>query len=500
MDALTTLMLMRRRGARIWVQKGVLRFEAPKGAIGSEDILQLRRFKSEIINLIAQETFEDKTPLSRRFEHDSIPLTPLQQRVWISNLQASEPHIRKHALGVRVVGELRVDTLCGVLDRLVARHDILRTRFQISKEGLSQYINPPQPVLLPIEDLSISELQRDELILERTLRDFLGQRVYLCHGPLFANKLIRITARDHILIITLHEFISDCRSNEIIMQEIWYDYLQSVRGQGVTIERPVLQFADYAVWLRKMSSHWMNAHAPYWREHLSNVSTNSLWWTRSAPDEEPDDWVTVTIPIAAYTVTELATVARQRDSFPALMVLAAYVAALVCTYDHRDILVTMVDHGRHCSELENMIGWLVNNLLLRVKIESEYTFETLLQNLATELSNAYQHRDYNWVPSFLPDLNPSFYFNWVTSFVKDPLPNDDVLRDYGIILRKYPLAGSSAPATFGVTFEHDTAINGRLVYYRRSEMARGVHTFLRLFQSALTLVIRHPTKSMLCLT
>jgi hypothetical protein len=112
-----------------------------------------------------------------------------------------------------------------------------------------------------------------------------------------------------------------------------------------------------------------------------------------------------------------------------------------------------------------MFGPLVNHLYLRLDVRAERTFAELLQAVTSELQEAYQHRDFNWLRSLIPGMKSELYFNWVTDTGVDSVPPEALTAGAGISLQPYHLERSGLPpASVGVTLRHSGSISGELTY------------------------------------
>lgn len=492
-SALNTLLLIRSRGARLWVENDALKFEAPKGAILPEDIQQLRRFKGEIVELMSRDASANSIPLGSRSALDDVPLTPLQQREWDSICERGDSYPRRHVFAVRVLGELKIQRLCEALDLVRSRHEILRTRFFSLGGSLGQFVEPVSSSHVSVIDLSTAGLQAAEVTLERELVEFAEARANPCQGPIFDARLWRIGERVYVFAVSLDKMISDCNSNEIVCREVWAAYAQAVRGETLSQGRAEIQFADYAVWLLKVHPVWMSTHAQFWQRRFADVTL-----PKSSPTHPSisGNRASVAIPIDADLAEQLLPFARERQVFPALIMLAAYMAAVHRCFGRRDIIVMITDNGRFRLELENMVGWLVNNLFLRVSVCGNDTFQELLSNVGKELANAHHHRDFNWVPALLPHLISDLHFNWVTSRRVDANVCTEDLRSVGIELRSIDLRRSTSVADFEISFRHDAGLIGLLDYSRDSPFAPKVEEFVADLISTLRQLILRPTMTL----
>ena len=494
-SALDTLILLRSRGARLWVENDRLRYTAPKGVLSSEDLDRLRSFRDDLIVLIGGDASDNAVALTRRCPADPVPLTPIQHLTWQSVDRKDQPHVRRHVCAVSVHGNLLVDVLAKALQSLRSRHEVLRTRFLPTVDGgLVQHADAVGPCQLAIIDIA----GREPEVRSRALDELLKATVRLSEGPLFDARLIKLAHEEYLFAASLDEMISDCKSNEIVMREIWTEYVRLARGEEPLMASDPIQVADYAVWLQNSQSAWMGAHASYWRQRLQDASGVAEPCGRRTGRAAVAANRRVAIDLDTETVAQLASFARERQIFPAVVVLAVCVASIFRCYAREDMVVVVVDHGRYRPELHNMIGWLVNNLYLRVAVSAEKTFEDLVWTLGRELENAHHHRDFNRVPLLLPEVVADLHFNWRTGLKTTVLPSDGASGDPDIQLHAVPLPSEPSRSECAITFDHDRGVTGTLEYRVDSWLASAVDRFTSTLKSLLKVFIQHPTQTVGC--
>jgi hypothetical protein len=204
-----------------------------------------------------------------------------QQRLWlVDQIEPGSP-VYNMPVAVRLTGDLDVDALRRALQEVVRRHEVLRTTFA-AVEGLPrQVIAPSLEIDLPLLDLSARpEIQRDWEA--RRLMDEEARGPFdLARGPLIRAKLLRLEARQHLVLVTLHHIVADAWSLGILVREVSALYDAFAHGRPSPLPEPVLQYADYAQWQRDwLSGPVLQAQLDYWVERLRGSGAFPCWSCR----------------------------------------------------------------------------------------------------------------------------------------------------------------------------------------------------------------------------
>jgi hypothetical protein len=438
LDALSILRRMQDQGVFFWVEAGQLRFRSPKGALAAEDLQRLRSCKGELIALLGGD--ESAAPLAHRSLQGAIPLTPLQQLAW-EQLDRRGTWQRSHVFAFRIEGDLDVAALANALACITQRHTVLRTRLSMCNG-------------VPLQ--SVSDCAVHEAEAELSLHELVESEIDLA-GPLFESRLFRLDGDHYILALTLDQLITDCRSDELLSRQIWDEYLQP----GSADPPGQLQFSDYALWLADLHSAWERVHGPYWQARFRALE-------RPAPPAIPAALRSrreLAVGFDPQSTRELMAFARDLDVYPSLILLTAFFALASQVWQRRDIVIAAVDNGRHTAELQTVVGPLVNLLHLRIQVDPQRSFADLLQEVATGLQEAHQHRDYNWLRSLVPGVATELFFNWITYGGFEPIPAQALEARAGIRVRPCPPQRLGLPpAPVGLTIRHTDSLSGSLSY------------------------------------
>ncbi|MBZ4423368.1 condensation domain-containing protein, partial [Myxococcus sp. RHSTA-1-4] len=360
-------------------------FEAPTLAQLAPRIEEARR----------QSTSATPPPLLPAPRSGSLPLSFAQQRLWfLDQLQPGSVQYNMPT-ALRVEGALDVTILESAFTELVRRHESLRTTFGEESGSPVQRIHPPSAVRLDVVDLTgLPEAQRmDEarrLASEHALRPF-----NLATGPLLRVSLLRLAEHQHALLLTVHHIISDGWSNGVVVREVVALYEALRQGQPSPLPPLPVQYADYAVWQRQwLQGEALETQLGWWKEQLAGAPPHlELPTDFIRPPELSHRGATVPVSLPRELSQSLKALAQREGATPFMLLLAAYQLLLSRYSGQEDIVVGSPIAGRRFSELESLIGFFINTLVLRARPEGQLSFLGLLRQVRETTLGAYAHQD-----------------------------------------------------------------------------------------------------------
>ncbi|MDT9002098.1 amino acid adenylation domain-containing protein, partial [Paucibacter sp. APW11] len=207
------------------------------------------------------------TPMLRADRSQPLPLAWSQQRLWfLDHLDAAAGAAYRMPAALRLRGQLNRAALKATLDRLVARHEILRTRF-VAVQG-----QPSQVVDSAAGGFALEELDARGDTLAALQREFFEARFDLAAGPLIRGRLLKLSDDHHLLLIDQHHIVSDGWSIAILVREVATLYAAFCADRADPLPPLSLQFADYAAWQRSaIASASFERQLDYWRERLAGA-------------------------------------------------------------------------------------------------------------------------------------------------------------------------------------------------------------------------------------
>jgi len=336
----------------------------------------------------------DRFRISRCEERQYYPLSSGQQRLWF--LDQIEPGNPAYHYQFRLLfgGSFHKDALTRALNELIRRHDVLRARFAVHDLELVQFIAPATSFEPQFVDLSGRQGETRERE-ERELVTRLNQDPFdLSEGPLVRSLLIRREAEVHLLLMCLHHIVTDRWSMDVFVRELDALYAAFSAGGSSPLEEMPIQYTDYAVWEREsQKGETYQGSLEYWRLQLADLTTLALPMDRPRPAirDFGSDKVVVTLPPLICGKVRQFAKAGGATSFMAY--LTGFAVALSRLTGQVDIVVGTPISNRNLPELEALIGYFTNTLVLRLDLSGDPSASELLGRVREVLLDAYRYQD-----------------------------------------------------------------------------------------------------------
>ena len=318
-----------------------------------------------------------------------------QQRLWfLDQLEPGNPFYT-HLFGVRLRGPLDVSVLAESLAEVVRRHEILRTALpQVGGQPV-QRISPPAGLTLPVVDLSALEQERREEELRRLLREEALRPFDLSRGPLLRPRLLRLEPDDHAVCLTLHHVVMDAWSLGILARELTTLYRAYSSGLPSPLPELPVQYADFSEWQRQhMSGDVLAEHLDFWRSHLAgDLKLVELPTGRERPARLSYRGARLSLPVDEETSARVLALGRRSGATAFMMLLSAFAILLSRTTGQEDLVLGMTLANRNRKELENLIGFFINTLPLRLDLSGSPRFLDLLRRVREVCLEAFAHQD-----------------------------------------------------------------------------------------------------------
>ena len=342
-------------------------------------------------------------PVSR---DSNLPLSFAQERLWFLDQFEPNSSIYNLANGIRIKGTLSVGALEQSLNEIVRRHEALRTNFSMVEGQPIQVISSSFTLPLPILDLSnLSEAEREAEA--QRLADEESHRPFdLARGPLLRSKLLRLGDDDHILLITMHHIVTDGWSLRVFFRELSILYEAFSKGKPVPLTELPIQYVDYAVWQRDwLKGEILDTQLSYWKKQLKNIPTLQLPTDRPRPAVQSFLGASHPLVLSQDLTEKLRSLTRNEGVTLFMALLAAFQVLLHRLTGQEDIVVGSPIAGRNRPDVEGLIGFFLNTLVLSTDLSGNPTFKELLARVREVALGAYDHQD---VPfeKLLEELRP----------------------------------------------------------------------------------------------
>ena len=199
----------------------------------------------------AKQKADQSSPIGRADRRRALPLSFAQQRLWFLAQMEGVSEAYHIYRGVRLKGKLEVGALRRALERIVERHEVLRTVF-LSVEGEPvQQIQGVEESRFQLREEDLRGVKDGAGELDRMVREETRARFDLSRGPLIRGRLVRTGEQEHALLLTMHHIVSDGWSMGVLVRELSVLYGAYSQGGEDPMAELGIQYADYAVWQRE---------------------------------------------------------------------------------------------------------------------------------------------------------------------------------------------------------------------------------------------------------
>ncbi|MBN1667103.1 MAG: amino acid adenylation domain-containing protein [Anaerolineales bacterium] len=339
----------------------------------------------------------DQLPANFQLTSESyvFPASFTQRRLWfIDQLNPGDPVYNMPA-AYRLQGALDRAALERSLERIVERHETLRTTFDYRDDQVVQIVHQFEGFHLPVFDFEhLPAGQRFDAALARIITDC--RRAFdLASDPLIRLVLYRLAADDHILVKTTHHTVSDGWSMQILRREISEFYRADVSGQEPNLPELEIQYGDYSAWQQEwMQGAVLERQLAYWHQQLKNAPpTLELPYDHPRPAVLTSNGARLIYYIPDEVFQALKQVARQAKATDFMACMAALQLLLHQYSGQEDICVGIPIANRQNVQAENLIGFFANTLVIRSDLSANPTFLELLQQVRDTALEAFSYQD-----------------------------------------------------------------------------------------------------------
>ncbi|MDE1482946.1 non-ribosomal peptide synthetase [Xenorhabdus bovienii] len=327
----------------------------------------------------------------------TLPLSWTQQRLWfLAQLDPAAQTAYNMSGGLHLQGHLNQNALKAALDRIVARHEILRTTI-VQAEGKARQVigDADCGFSLTVRDLSQLPESAQQATIEECAQFEASHPFDFAQGPLIRAQLLKLGEQQHVLLLTQHHIISDGWSLNVLMNELSALYQAFGQGQADPLPALVIQYADYAVWQRQwLQGERLEKQLSYWCNELQDAPTLlELPTDKVRPPVQSYHGDQVTFTLSPELNAGLRALSQRHGATLFMTLLAGWGILLSRLSGQPDLVIGTPVANRQYSELEPLIGFFANTLALRIKLEDNPTISALLARVKAHALEAYAHQD-----------------------------------------------------------------------------------------------------------
>ncbi|MCY1047782.1 amino acid adenylation domain-containing protein [Corallococcus sp. bb12-1] len=338
---------------------------------------------------------QDVPPLVPVPRDAPLPLSFAQKRLWVMDRMRPGSPAYNISGALRLKGALDVAVLQRCVDAIVQRHESLRTSFTLDGDEPVQHIHTGLRVPLELVDLSALSPQELEPAVLAQVMTAAGTSFDLARGPLVRLGLVRLAEDEHVFTLVLHHIVSDGWSRGILVRDLMALYDAFSAGQPSPLPEPTVQYADFATWQRGwLTQDAREAQLTWWRQQLEGAPPAlTLPTDRPRPATQSLRGAHHRQVLEPALVDGLRALGRKEGATLFMTVLAAYQAVLSRLTGQDDIPVGTDVAGRNRAETEGLIGFFVNQLVMRGRLQGDPSFRALVSRVREAALGAYAHQD-----------------------------------------------------------------------------------------------------------
>lgn len=355
----------------------------------------------------AEQTDLRPPAIERRPAGAPAPMSFGQRQLWFLQQTAPRSCVYNVSAAARLTGPLNVDALRKSLEEITRRHEILRTRFYLDGDEPVQAAQPEADVdFVSINLERLPRQDRDQAVQRRAEQE-LAEPFDLARGPMIRYKLFRLSADEHVFLITAHHIVCDGWSVAVLDAEISELYRNFVRRRRPALSPLPFQYADYAIWQRASATGdaWREQLA-YWRTHLAgSPSTLDLPADHIRPATPSFQGGVCLTSLNAADLKRLEALGIQRGATLYTTLLAAFATLLSKYTGQHDLVVGAPVAARTLAELEELVGYFVNTLPLRLNWAGDPTFPELTAAVRSVVLDAFSNQEVS-LERIVEELHP----------------------------------------------------------------------------------------------
>ena len=326
---------------------------------------------------------------------DRFPLSFSQLREWLLELLDPGTFAYNMPGGARVLGALDLDVLRRTVGEIVRRHESLRTTFQPSSGEPVQVVTPTATVDVPLLDLSALPPAERNAEAERLIAAERRLPFDLGSGPLLRFFVLRLGAEDHLAPFSMHHIVSDGWSITLLYAELVALYGAFSTGAPSPLPELPIQYPDFAAWQReRLRGELMEEQVGYWRDQLAgSPPLLPLPVDRPRPPIQRLRGAVAPVALGPDLIRAARALGQRSGASLFMVLLAAFQATLARWTGEDDVPVGTFSGNRGRAELEKLIGFFINTLVLRTQVEEPLGFGALVTRVRNVTLGAFAHQE-----------------------------------------------------------------------------------------------------------
>lgn len=323
------------------------------------------------------------------------PTSFSQRRMWMVQEANPEGTAYNMPFAIRLKGKLDKKVFAAALESVVQRHEAFRTSIRVVNGEPVQVIEP-EPTPLEIKEFDFSGVRSIDRMreVEEALRDESLQTFKLDNAPLYRMTLVKVSEEEHIFLWLMHHVIGDQWSAGTTFHELTISYNAIKKGKDPIFAERSIDYPDFAAWQRQhLGGNALDSQLEFWRQNLSGLDVLALPLDRPRPATQSFRGENLVVDLQDSFVEKLHRWSAARGLTSYMTLLGAFQVVLSRYSGQTNVAVGSPIANRTRSESENLLGTLVNTLVMRAELGDDPTFENFLTRVRDNTLNAYANQD-----------------------------------------------------------------------------------------------------------
>ena len=350
---------------------------------------------SELIESTQSQEHQSDFRIEKLSVDDVIPASFAQRRLWLLDQLQPGSAAYNVPLAFRIRGELKLDLLEQSVQKIVQRHDALRTVFFQEGSHLNQRVSDSVEFNLQLETLADLNFENDHEKLKFICQSEAAAPFNLADGPLYRFRLLKLNDRDFIGLVTLHHIISDGWSLGVFVHELVKNYEAFESGLTADIADLEIQYGDYAAWQQDwMADERLELHLDFYRQSLAgNDLVLRLPTDRPRPRFASSAGQTIGHTLSAELSQKILLMTQRENVSLYMLMLSVWQIILARYSGQSQFNIGSPVAGRTRQETEVLIGFFINTVVMPANVSGNPSFRTLLHQNRDSVLDTFAHQD-----------------------------------------------------------------------------------------------------------
>ena len=401
------LSTLRNKKIKVWTEEGELKYKAPRGALDEETRAALKENKAAIIKHL--ESIETKAlvkPIVKISRNENLPLSYIQQGIWYACQFKENASLYNMVMAFEMSGELEFTVFQSAINKLIDRHEILRTNFLEIEGEVKQIIHEERPVKVYYEEYTHGA-ESAKAVFENRLSKEKQHRFDLINDPLFNIGLVKLEDTRWYVWLNIHHIISDGWSSNVFFAELIKLYTAEIKNAETTLTPLAIQYADYSAWQRdQLSGESYEKLLNFWKNNLAGIpELLQIPNQKARTTKQTYKSAVVSVELNTGTTKEFLDHTNKLGLTPFMAFLSVFSQVIAKYTRQNDIVIGTASANRSNTQVQSLIGCFVNVLPLRILVDPSFTFDQFASSLKQNMLDCYNHQEMPF-DKLVNELNP----------------------------------------------------------------------------------------------